>query len=532
MKYLVIFLVLLVVLGGGGYLVYAKMKTTGVSAVEVQTTDKVTRRTVEKIVSANGKVASNRDVDIKCQASGTIQSLPYKDVSKEVKPGEMLCQLDPVDMQRLVDTAKAVVDADQSRMTEARINRDIATMALETTRQRAEATLASTQAQAADAHAKAERTRKLYENKPTALASKEELDTAVTAVAQADSAVLNAKAAISELDQQKIQISTKEQQIKQMQASLAQDQSRLDTAKQNVEYCTVFAPKADDPADPPRWFISSLLTNIAPGYIVQSGTSGFSAGTTIMTLSDLSHVFVLASVDESDIGNVMDPARGAEKQKVRVTADSFPGQVFEGYVVRVATKGVNTSNVVTFEVKIEITSENRTLLRPEMTGTASIICAARPDALTIPASAFSRASSDLASTGEKLVPATALADPTVKLPADPPATGPATTSAPASRRGGRGGNRNPGPQALGAPQTGTVAVLKDDGTTEVRPVTVGLMGADPADTMSGDLYEVINGLNEGENVLLNKNGLDSKWKANGPDARQMMRGMTGGGRGR
>jgi hypothetical protein len=172
-------------------------------------------------------------------------------------------------------------------------------------------------------------------------------------------------------------------------------------------------------------------------------------------------------------------------------------------VVRVATKGVNSSNVVTFEVKIEITSENRTLLRPEMTGTANIVCAARPDVMAIPAAAFSRASREA-----------------------PSAT--TASSASASRRGGRGPARAVGPQILGAPMEGTVTVQKGDGTSEVRPVTVGLMGTDPADSMSGDLYEVISGLKDGEEVVLNKNGLDSKWKNGGPNGQPGMRG--GGGR--
>ena len=235
-------------------------------------------------------------------------------------------------------------------------------------------------AQAADAHAKAERTQQLFDAKPTALASQEDLDTANTTAAQMDASVENAKAAIAELDQQKISIETKKT------GDQRQDKPpwpRINPVPIPPSRTSTTAPSppplmpADRKVDPPRWFISALLTNIAPGYIVQSGTSGFSAGTTIMTLSDLSHVFVLASVDESDIGNVIDPVRGGEKQKVRVTVDSFPGQVFDGQVVRVATKGVNTSNVVTFEVKIEVTSDNRTLLRPEMTGTANIVCAAR-----------------------------------------------------------------------------------------------------------------------------------------------------------
>jgi HlyD family secretion protein len=515
MKYLVIIVLLLAVLGGGGMLLMSKLKRADTNTAAAAQTGFVTRKTIEKVVTANGKVASNRDVDIKCQASGTIKVLAYSDVSKEVKPGEMLVQLDPVDMQRLADTAKAVLDADEARLKEAELNLEIAKLSLETTRQRSEASLASARSQAADAHAKAERTRQLYEAKPTALASKEELDTAQTTAALADASVQGALAAMEELKQMKIQVDTRAQQVEQIKASKAQDKSRYDTALQNVSYCTVYAPAADNTTDPPRWFISSLLTNIAPGYIVQSGTSGFSAGTTLMTLSDLSHVFILASVDESDIGQVIDPARGGEKQRVKITADSFPGQQFEGEVVRVATKGVNTSNVVTFEVKIEVTSDNKSMLRPEMTATARIVTASRPNVLAIPTNAFLR--------GEQAVAVASVNPPAGAAPA----TEGAGSASAASRRGpGGGGGRGAGgrgrsPTGDDVRVDGTVNVM-ENGKQVSQAVTVGLT--------DGESYEVITGLEEGDEVVLNKMGSDSRWRGQSAN-QQMMRGM-GGGRGR
>ena len=39
---------------------------------------------------------------------------------------------------------------------------------------------------------------------------------------------------------------------------------------------------------------------------------------------------------------------------MEITADAFPEANFEGEVVRIATKGTDTSNVVTFDVKIEV----------------------------------------------------------------------------------------------------------------------------------------------------------------------------------
>ena len=101
-----------------------------------------------------------------------------------------------------------------------------------------------------------------------------------------------------------------------------------------------------------------------------------------MTLSDLSHVFVTATVDESDIGGVR------VGQAARITAASFPARTFAGSVTRIATKGVNSSNVVTFEVKVEVLDEHKDLLRPEMTGNVTIIQDERRNVLTLPPAAI------------------------------------------------------------------------------------------------------------------------------------------------
>jgi hypothetical protein len=82
----------------------------------------------------------------------------------------------------------------------------------------------------------------------------------------------------------------------------------------------------------------------------------------------------------------------------------------------------------------------------------------------------------------------------------------------------------------GAPQYGIVSVLTDAGATETRSVVVGLLGNDPSDTQAGDLYEVISGLAEGDNVVQQK-GQDSRFRNQGPSANQLMRGIGGGGGG-
>ncbi|RPI62401.1 MAG: HlyD family efflux transporter periplasmic adaptor subunit, partial [Planctomycetaceae bacterium] len=136
------------------------------------------------------------------------------------------------------------------------------------------------------------------------------------------------------------------------------------------------------PAPAPVWVVTAR--NIQIGQIVSSGITNTGGGTTVMTVSDLSQIFVLAAVDESDIGKVK------VGQKVITTVDAFPGKVFPGRVVRIATKGVNSSNVVTFEVKILVISPEQDLLKPEMTANVEIVCASKDSVVMVPSEAVVR----------------------------------------------------------------------------------------------------------------------------------------------
>jgi len=70
--------------------------------------------------------------------------------------------------------------------------------------------------------------------------------------------------------------------------------------------------------------------------------------------------------------------------------DTYPGKRFDGSVVRISPRGVNVSNVVTFEVKVEVTAPEKALLRPEMTANVEVLVAERADVLLAPADAIVR----------------------------------------------------------------------------------------------------------------------------------------------
>lgn len=367
----VVLAVVAVLLAGGGIWVWQQQRASAAAA----TTQKVTAvnaaiASVEKTVESSGTVVANLDVDIKCRASGEIIELPF-DISQNVKKGDLLCQLDPTDEQLNVRSAEAALAQAQAKLEQSKAVLSEAEQALITTRSRNEATLASAKVRATNAQAKADRQRELVAQE---LGSQEEYETAQTDAATALADQRAAEVAIEELQQQAIAIDSKRQDVKVAEAAVESQQIEYDTAKQQLAYTTVTAPMDGT--------VSALP--VQKGMIVASGTNAVNGGTTILTLSDLSQVFVNATVAEADIGGIR------VGQSARVTVDAYPGRVFNGTVARVAVKGVSDANVVTFEVKIEVVDDNKSLLKPLMTANCVIVEASRSNVITVPTSAVQR----------------------------------------------------------------------------------------------------------------------------------------------
>jgi HlyD family secretion protein len=355
--------------GGGGYWLWTKDAGKASSDAAAQTA-KVEKGTIRPVVACTGRVVSNLDVEIKCKASGEIVSLPF-DVSDPVEKGALLVELDPVDEQRNLKRAEIALSASQARLASAQQNLEVARRNLETDQRRAQADLDSARVRAADARSKADRMRQLLEKK---LGSQEEYDTAETTAAQLAATLKGAEVRLDELKTVEAALETRRQDVKLAEAQVESDRIALQIAEDRVKDTKVAAP------------IGGVVTarNVETGQIISSGISNVGGGTTVMTLSDLSRMFVLASVDESDIGRV------ALDLPAVVTADAFPGRKFRGKVVRIATRGVAVSNVVTFEVKIEVNIERRPVLKPEMTANVEIVIAEKKDVLSVPVEALTR----------------------------------------------------------------------------------------------------------------------------------------------
>jgi len=100
----------------------------------------------------------------------------------------------------------------------------------------------------------------------------------------------------------------------------------------------------------------------------------------VMTLGDVSEVYVLGKVDEADIGKVY------VDQPARIVVESFKERKFEGKVTKISPLGREKDNVTTFEVRVSIHNPTGEL-KVNMSANAEIILEEKKGVLLVPESA-------------------------------------------------------------------------------------------------------------------------------------------------
>jgi len=191
----------------------------------------------------------------------------------------------------------------------------------------------------------------------------EDLKAARAGVGQARSDVQVARANTA-------QIRTAAQQVAQARASAKRSEASLDNARKNLTYTTIVAPRDGVVID----------RTVEEGSVITSGRSNMNSGTSIVMLADESRMFVLAEVDEADIGQVK------VGQDAEIEVETFRDRKFKGKVTEVYPKGEEIENVTIFHVRVEVEAEEE-LLRTGMTAEVNIITARKDNVLALPSDA-------------------------------------------------------------------------------------------------------------------------------------------------
>lgn len=184
-------------------------------------------------------------------------------------------------------------------------------------------------------------------------------------------AALKAEALKSELLMQDARIEGARKAVARVRAEVIQSEASLDRARENLRFATITSPING----------TVLKRHMEVGDAVSSILQLGSQATLLLTLGDMSAVFVQGRVDESDIGKVF------VGQEARVKVDSFRTRTFPGRVTRIAPLGEKVDNVIGFEVRVAI-EDPEGILKPKMSANAEIIIEEKKNVLWIPESAI------------------------------------------------------------------------------------------------------------------------------------------------
>jgi HlyD family secretion protein len=330
-------IVLLIAIG-----VYAS--TRGGTKIDPSKLAKVEKGDLAKSVVATGKVTPITKVEVKSKASGIVKNLAV-DYGDHVKKGQLLAQLDKIEIEAQVAQSKAALEA-------------------------AEANLTSSQADYERAKVDAEG--------PDVPPLKRAYDRAigmakdgVVSQSSLDDAEKNYTMAVNKQNVAKAQVTVLKAKIAQSQAVVAEDQANLKQLDEQLSYTDIVSP------------IDGIVLSrdVEMGDAVSSILVLGSSATLVMTLGDTSEVYVKGKVDESDIGKVY------LGQKARIKVESFKDKTFDGKVTKISPMGVEKDNVTTFEVRVSIQNPGGEL-KAEMTANAEIILEEHKNVLQIPEGAI------------------------------------------------------------------------------------------------------------------------------------------------
>jgi HlyD family secretion protein len=283
--------------------------------------EQVGERDLISTITATGNVRARRQVNISSDEMGRVAELNVSE-GDHVEVGQVLLRLDPSPIEASVSRARAALSQAEAQVTQQR-------------------------ASLRQAEAELDRVRVMRDSGLVSVQALQEAET--------------------RWDVQRSVLESVLQGANQARAGLEEAQERLGRT-------TIRAP------------IAGRVTrlNIQEGETAIVGTMN-NPGSLLLTISDLSGVEAVLSVDETDIPRV------SIGDSARVEIDAFPGRSFSGRVTKLGNSAIRSSGnpsappgaSVNFEVVLELLDPPEGL-RPDLSATADVIVESRTGALAVP----------------------------------------------------------------------------------------------------------------------------------------------------
>jgi HlyD family secretion protein len=325
-----------VVLGALAYvnIVYRTTDTVPVTA------ESITRRDLQAIVSASGKIQPKHQVNVSAETMGKVVGLMVAE-GDTVTKGQPLLQIDPRNLQTTVQNREASLATARSQLDQTRSQVENTKVALK----QSQDTL--------------RRQEGLYKQ---GLLSRDEYERAQ-----------------NDLKMRETDLLVSQQSVEAQVQRIRQEEANLESARHDLSKVEIVAP------------LSGLVTsrNVEVGETAVVGTMN-NAGTVLLTIADMSVIETEIEVDETDVPFVQ------IGQPATVSIDALPDRTFAGHVTEVgnsptsATTGASSSSssgATNFKVVVTL-DEKVPGVRPGFTCTAEITTATRQQALSVPIQAM------------------------------------------------------------------------------------------------------------------------------------------------
>ena len=153
-------------------------------------------------------------------------------------------------------------------------------------------------------------------------------------------------------------------QFELKKAQVTQAEAALQSAETELRYTKIISP------------VDGIVVS-KEVEVGQTVAASFQTPTLFNVAEDLTKMQIEASIVEADIAKVK------EGQLVEFTVDSFPDETFYGMVMQVRNNPITVSNVVTYEVIIDVNNQEAKL-KPGMTANVEVITAQKEDVLLVP----------------------------------------------------------------------------------------------------------------------------------------------------
>jgi len=327
---------------GGGYGVFAALRPN--HEIDPSKLAAAERGDLARVVVATGKIQPLSKVEVKSKASGMVKKL-FVDYDDHVKQGQVLCELDKVQLEAVVREAHANFQAAQAA-------RDSAVATMERNRVDAEGP------DVPFLKLSMERAEQMYKD-------------GVMAKSVVEDAQKNYQLALNKQISAQRNLIVSRAEIAKAEAQVAQAKAALENAEEDLRNSTLISP------------IDGLVLSrdVSVGDGVSSILILGSQATLIMTLGDTSEVYVQGKVDEADIGKVY------LGQAARIVVESFKDKKFIGKVTRISPFGKEKDNVTTFEVRVSISNPTGEL-KANMSANAEILLEEKKNVLMVPEAAL------------------------------------------------------------------------------------------------------------------------------------------------